>query len=424
MRLKQRSWLVAAVLVCALAAFRACLANRRFARGPGRHERAGKVAGPTASAPRRHRKSCHAFCRSCVHETTAVREAAFNVLADIANEASAPGHEADRAAVTARLMSLLEPSQPAQIKIRGLRLLPIVIPPNGDVGPVAALLSDTELRERAREALEETGTAASRTVLREHLAHADPEFACALLNSLGRLHDREGLELICDADGGSQPQGPSRGGPRTGLDGRPCVSHDGSTSCRCFGPGHSAGRGGRGAPSALLFGRPAAHRGAAIAGYRFLLETKVDGQVKDGALAGLGRVGDASCVPLILGAIRDAQPPTLLVGMNAFGALPGKDVTQSLIRAYPTLPEVAQSALIPILGARHDALVLPLLEQLSRSDRADTRLAALQALGETDLPEAIKLLSALEDARRSSFSGEDSRHDRRAQSPRNGDAPT
>ena len=55
-----------------------------------------------------------------------------------------------------------------------------------------------DLRERAREALEETGTAASRTALRHHLAQAepDPEFAFALLNSLGRLHDRESLELI------------------------------------------------------------------------------------------------------------------------------------------------------------------------------------------------------------------------------------
>jgi hypothetical protein len=82
--------------------------------------------------------------------------------------------------------------------------------------------------------------------------------------------------------------------------------------------------------------------------------------------------------------------------MNTLGALPGKDVTQSLISAYPTLPKPAQLALIPILGARHDALVLPLLQQLAQSDRADTRLAALQALGQTDLPEAMKVLSVEE----------------------------
>src|SRR5271165_4486129 len=50
-----------------------------------------------------------------------------------------------------------------------------------------------------------------------------------------------------------------------------------------------------------------------------------------------GRVGDASCVPVILEAIRDAAPPTLQVGMDALRALPGEDVTRALIDAYPKL---------------------------------------------------------------------------------------
>ena|GEM_PF-3275312 len=115
---------------------------------------------------------------------------------------------------------------------------------------------------------------------------------------------------------------------------------------------------------------------------------------KDGALAGLGRVGDASCVPVILAAIRDAAPPTLLVGMDALRALPGEDANRALIDACPKLPSRAQLALIPVLGARHDPLGLPILEQLARSDQAETRLAALEALGDSDLPQAMNLLSA------------------------------
>jgi hypothetical protein len=41
-------------------------------------------------------------------------------------------------------------------------------------------------------------------------------------------------------------------------------------------------------------------------------------------------------------------------------------------------------------------LVLPILEKLARSNHAESRLAALEALGDTDLPEAIKFLSAEE----------------------------
>jgi hypothetical protein len=121
------------------------------------------------------------------------------------------------------------------------------------------------------------------------------------------------------------------------------------------------------------------------------------GPVKDGAVAGgLGRVGDASCVPVILVAIRDAAPPTLLVGMDALRALPGEDVTRALIDAYPKLPSRAQLALIPVLGARRAPLGLLILEQLARSEQAETRLAALEALGDSDLPQALNLLSAEE----------------------------
>ena len=95
-------------------------------------------------------------------ENAAVREAAFRVLADIANEASAPGREADRAAMTDSLMTLVSSAQPLAMRLLGLRLLPIVIPPDHDVGPIAALLDEPALREKAREALEETATPACR----------------------------------------------------------------------------------------------------------------------------------------------------------------------------------------------------------------------------------------------------------------------
>src|SRR4051794_14261299 len=46
-------------------------------------------------------------------DKTEVREAAFRVLADIANEASAPGRDADRAAVTDSFMTLVNDAQRA-----------------------------------------------------------------------------------------------------------------------------------------------------------------------------------------------------------------------------------------------------------------------------------------------------------------------
>lgn len=328
-------------------------------------------------------------------EKPAVREAAFQVLADLANEASAPGRAADRAAVTNYLMTLLGTGQPAEIKLRGLRLLPIVIPPDGDIGPVAALLSDKVLRERAREALEETGTSASRAALREYLAQADPdpEFACALLNSLGRLHDSESLGLIARLaqDGNSKVRvAAARALAWTGD-----PSQLKSVQSVVAAADEATRPDALDANLRLLnnMERQRPHQQAALAGYRELLAS-AQGPVKDGALAGLGRVGDSSCVSVILAAIRNAAPPTLLVGMDALRALPGEKATRALIDAYPQLPSQAQLALVPVLGARRDPVALAILEQIARSDQAEYRIAALEALGDSDLAQAITFLSA------------------------------
>ena len=131
--------------------------------------------------------------------------------------------------------------------MRGLRLLPIVIPTDGDVGPVAALLSDKALRERAREALEETGTAASRTALRQHLAQAEPEpeFACALLNSLGRLHDAESLGLIARLTQNENPKVRAAAARALAWTGDPVAPEDRSIGRGRRGPGHAARSTGR-----------------------------------------------------------------------------------------------------------------------------------------------------------------------------------
>lgn len=328
-------------------------------------------------------------------ETAAVRDAAFNVLADIANDASAPGRQHDRAAVTVRLMTLLQPDQPATIKIRGLRLLPIVVPPDGDVGPIAALLADKDLRERAREALEEIGNPAARTALRDHLAQADPEFTCALLNSLGRLQDRDSLPRAVKLVEDSHPRVRVAAARALAWTGDPAHLKLVRSVAAAADPATIAD-----AHDALLrilsaMESQPAHRTAAAAAYRELLTT-AHGQVKDGALAGLGRVGGPTYVPVIIDAVRDEKPPTLLVGMAALRALPGADVTKRLVEAYPGLPPAVRSALLPVLGDRRDPQALPLLKQVAQSDQAEESLAALKALGESDLPDAVRFLSELE----------------------------
>jgi HEAT repeat protein len=233
-----------------------------------------------------------------------VREAAFQVLADLANEASAPGRAADRQTVTAHLMTLLAAEQSPELKIRGLRLIPIACPADGDVAPVAALLGDARLRERAREALEEIGTAPSRKALRDFLGKADPDFDCALLNSLGRLHDREGIEKIAALLESGPVKVRNAAARALAWTGDPAFLKPVQKLTAEAGPSERAE-----ANDALLrlldaIGRHPDRHQAAVGGYLALLRS-AKGQVKDGALAGLARIGDPAAGPTILQAIPD-----------------------------------------------------------------------------------------------------------------------
>ena len=89
-------------------------------------------------------------------EDQGVKLTAYNVLADIANAAAAPGREAERDTVARKLLTLLEPGQPDPVLYQGLRLLPIVAPQGFDfVQPIQPILvgTDTRAAEKARECL-------------------------------------------------------------------------------------------------------------------------------------------------------------------------------------------------------------------------------------------------------------------------------
>jgi HEAT repeat protein len=326
-----------------------------------------------------------------------VWNAAFQTLADLANEVSMPGREAERADVAACLMTLVGPDQPEELKHRGLRLLPIVLPDKFDVSPIARLLDEPRLREKARVALEEAGTSSACVALREHLGKSDPAFTVALLNALGRLEDPGSLDAI---------RGLAKAGAATvrvaaaralawtgepgdlGLERVTLVSADAANKPE--------------AVDAVLrqlitIARKPERRGLAVEAYKELVKSG-EGVEKDAALAGLGRIGDASSVATVLDAIKQAEPPTLLVGIAALRTMPGDDVTQALVAAYPDLSPGLKARLISALGARKHAAVVPLLAAASESADVPTRQAAIEALGQTGLPESlaqlVKLISA------------------------------
>jgi len=132
------------------------------------------------------------------HEDMAVGKTAFNMIEDLVNAAGAPGRFDDRLFATAEIMKLMEPEQPAEIKVIGMRLLPLIAPPELELDPVVALLKDQDqiLREKARECLQHIGTENASQALLGAIPEADPAFALSLVYAAGRIEHPSSIEPL------------------------------------------------------------------------------------------------------------------------------------------------------------------------------------------------------------------------------------
>ncbi len=329
------------------------------------------------------------------NERAEVWNAAFKVIEDIANGVSVVGKEKERTEVTRQLMTLIEPSQTFILKERGLRLLPCCIPDDYDLRPFAALLRDPELREKARACLVETGTSKAAGVLSDQLYQADDDFAVALLDGLAAIRDPKHLPPVLRMTDHKSPK--VRAAALRAVAWAGVVDHikiadrvlgkaDEATSWETY-------------DAVLRLADGIATRGknheAAMELYTKVLKQAKDITIQMGAIAGLGRYGDARGVPTILEALktpngRDLEPAALA----AFNVLDGTEVTGALVRAYPEFSKDMQLCLLVTFGKRKDPVVLPVLTSSLESSDSGTHQMALKGLLELESVEALNLVIA------------------------------
>ena len=124
------------------------------------------------------------------HDDPVVAKWSQMILRDLANEAGAPGQEAEAHAMTDALLTLVDADRSEAEKQAGLRLLAWCFPLDRDAAPIAALLGDPQLRDPARQALERIGTESAADALQGALEDADPAFAEAIQGSLDEIRRR------------------------------------------------------------------------------------------------------------------------------------------------------------------------------------------------------------------------------------------
>jgi len=329
------------------------------------------------------------------HENPVIWYAAFGVLSDFANEVSVAGREADRAAVATSLMSLVAPDQPPVIKERGLRLLWQVVPKGFDITPIAALLNDKDLREKARSTLVLIQTPEAAAALREALKKADPDFAAALLEGLRELKDGASLAVIRDMARHESPK--IRAAAVRALS----WAADPADVPVALGVAKSAEDATRSdATDALLLLADAiiakgTDRPAALAAYREVLASSTNTALQGAAIVGLGTCGCEAAVKAILGTMggkdaRDLEPAALA----AFELIRSPAGYQALIEACATASPDMQISLLGVFGRKRDTVFIPLLSEKSQAGEARVRHAALGALAESGLAEGMPALIA------------------------------
>ncbi len=328
------------------------------------------------------------------NESPEVSWAAMRVIEDLANQCGVPGREADRKAVTDALMVLLAKEQPVEMREKGLRLLPIVIPDDHDLSPIASLLSDETLREKARGALVLVGSRKAAMALAAAVDKAEPAFKVALLDALAVLRRPESEKAALKCVKAAEPE--VRVAAARALAWTANLKHlPVLQEIRAGVEGPLR----KDAEDAMLRLADAMMRSGgkweyAMRVYRELLASSQNIMIQGAAVAGLGRYGDDTAVKDILAAAqtqRDLEGPAL----SALRAMYGNACNQALLEAYPTANDSLRWGLLPVLGEKKDARFLEILNQAAQGQDPACRTAAIAALSASELPGAVDGLAAV-----------------------------
>lgn len=318
----------------------------------------------------------------------ALAKAAYDILMQIVNDASTPGHEKDRRKLTDMLMPMISKDRPETERITGLRFLDRLVPPGYDVAPIAAMLTEPALREKARTALQRIGTEEAQNALSSALSDADPAFQVALLNSLGELHDGESLEVILRLAVTGAPEVQPAAIRALAWSGNPTYL----STARSVRDNAKDNLRNEATDAILRLTERVAQKGGnwdiVVKTYEEVARTS-QGAYKDAALTALGNIGDERHVPILLEAAQNAGPPTSFIAFRALQLLKGPAVTRILVTKLAEMTVPLQAELMPVLASRSDEQAVPVFVAATKSQDTSLRLAAIKSLGDAGLPSGV-----------------------------------
>jgi HEAT repeat protein len=300
------------------------------------------------------------------------RYAAQLELQALAADSSKPGSASGRTALGKVLAAKLEdPSVPQPARVWIVRQLEYM----GGAEAVDALAKimngdDAELRECARRALEKNPDPRATASLRAALAKAaDPTWKIGLINSLAQRGDTEAVGLIV-----KQLDDDKAGGAAVWALGRIATPAAVNALWTVFGKNPAASQ------ALIEAGDRLIARGDAAAAKPIFLKLFDQGSplpVRVAALVGLAKADPTGVSKLINDALNDNESRLQFAAIAAARLAYGKDLSQKLSDALPTLGPAAKAV---VLGALDSSAEKQIIEAAGDKN-ATVRLAAIEALG-------------------------------------------
>lgn len=326
----------------------------------------------------------------------AVSFTAMRILEDVIHETGFRGGMEEQARVANAVFALVVPSASDRQKEAGLRLLPYVASEAHPLDVLAALLREEAWREPARACLEHVHTRNALGALCQGLGAADEPFKIALLRSIATFEpggEAAGLMPLLETGSPAVQAAALRALARTGD---PALTPHARRICAGVSP-ESAFDAWDGW---LRLADAMAARGGcwepAMRTYREILETAPHTLIQGGAIAGLGRYGDAAGVPVIAQVLaREGGAVLEPAAMEAFRSLAGREARLALAALYPEAGTTMKVALLGLFGDQYAPEYAGLLAEGAHHEDAGIRSAARGALERTASPEAVEVFRAI-----------------------------
>jgi len=319
------------------------------------------------------------------HQDWRVQRAGQIVLENIATRAAKLKAKERRDVVNA-LLALTKPNQTVSVKKAALNALGICGTDEA-VQTLASLLKDKQVQDDALAALKQIGSPAAAKAVADAASTAKEEWQRALLATLGEIGRPEGVPVLLTALKTGDTQTKSVAAMALGRIGDAKSMPALVTAAQ------------QGVPSAfdalirtgeLLLQRK--QISPATQAFEQALKLARTEHEKCAALIGLGKSGSAKALPILVDALDASESKIRNAAVEALIAYRHPNASRGFSQMFQRANPAEKAQLLKVLVARREPFVGKLLQQSANSPIVESRLTALELMGQIDDPNLERTL--------------------------------